>query len=133
MARRLYASRTLGLALGLLCVSAAMYPLDPAPWVWGLMVFNGVLWPHVAHQWAQRAKVPFHAEHRNILVDAFIGGFWVAAMQCNPLPSAATLSMMAMNNVAIGGITRPFAGSVQNGEIIVKVLANLKRPRQDQQ
>ncbi|AWM93012.1 diguanylate cyclase AdrA [Pseudomonas sp. 31-12] len=104
LARRLYTSRTLGLVLGLLCVGAAMYPLGPAPWVWGLMLFNGVLWPHVAYQWARRAKVPFHAEHRNILVDAFLGGFWVAAMHFNPLPSAATLSMMAMNNVAIGGL-----------------------------
>ncbi|MHC8343603.1 diguanylate cyclase [Pseudomonas sp. RT6P73] len=104
LARRLYTSRTLGLALGLLCVGAAMYPLNPAPWVWGLMVFNGVIWPHVAYQWARRAEVPFHAEHRNILVDAFLGGFWVAAMHFNPLPSAATLSMMAMNNVAIGGL-----------------------------
>lgn len=112
LARRLYTSRTLGLALGLLCVSAAMYPLDPAPWVWGLMVFNGVFWPHVAYQWARRAKVPFHAEHRTILVDAFLGGFWVAAMQFNPLPSVATLSMMAMNNVAIGGLRFLLVGTV---------------------
>ena len=104
LARRLYASRTLGLALGLLCVGAAMYPLDPAPWVWALMFFNGILWPHVAYVWARQAKIPFHAEHRNILVDAFLGGFWVAAMQFNPLPCAATLAMMAMNNVAIGGL-----------------------------
>ncbi len=104
LARRLYASRTLGLALGLLCVAAAMFPLHPAAWVWGLMLFNGLLWPHVAYLWARRARVPFHAEHRNILVDAFLGGFWVAAMHFNPLPAAATLSMMAMNNVAIGGL-----------------------------
>lgn len=104
LARRLYASRTLGLALGLLCVAAAMHPLQPAPWVWALMVFNGLLWPHVAFGWARRAKVPFHAEHRNILIDAFLGGFWVVAMHFNPLPTAATLSMMAMNNVAIGGL-----------------------------
>jgi diguanylate cyclase len=89
-----------------------MYPLNPAPWVWVVMVFNGVLWPHVAYQWARRAKVPFHAEHRNILVDAFLGGFWVAAMHFNPLPSAATLSMMAMNNVAIGGLRFLLVGTV---------------------
>ncbi|VVM90751.1 putative diguanylate cyclase DgcC [Pseudomonas fluorescens] len=112
LARRLYTSRILGLALGLLCVGAAVYPLNPAPWVWVLMLLNGVLWPHVAYQWARRAKVPFHAEHRNILMDAFLGGFWVAAMQFNPLPSAATLSMMAMNNVAIGGLRFLLVGTV---------------------
>ncbi len=57
-------------------------------------------------------KFLFRAEHRNILVDAFLGGFWVAAMQFNPLPSAATLSMMAMNNVAIGGLRFLLKGAV---------------------
>ncbi|MGH8388066.1 MAG: diguanylate cyclase [Pseudomonas sp.] len=112
LARRLYSSRILGLALGLVCVSVAMYPLKPAPWVWGLMLFNGLLWPHLAYQWARRAKVPYHAEHRNLLIDAFTGGFWVAAMQFNPLPSATTISMMAMNNVAIGGLRFLLAGAV---------------------
>ena len=112
LARRLYTSRMLGLVLGLLCVSVAMYPLNPAPWVWALMLFNGLIWPHLAYQWARRAKAPYHAEHRNLLVDAFLGGFWVAAMQFNPLPSATTISMMAMNNVAIGGLRFLLAGSV---------------------
>lgn len=112
LARRLYTSRTLGLALGLLLVSAAMYPLNPAPWVWVVMLLNGVLWPHLAYQWARRAPVPYHAEHRNLLVDAFLGGFWVAAMQFNPLPGATTLAMMAMNNVAIGGLRFLLAGTV---------------------
>ncbi|QVW25468.1 diguanylate cyclase [Pseudomonas hormoni] len=112
LARRLYATRTLGLASGLVCVAAAMYPLDPAPWVWALMLFNGIFWPHVAYQWARRAKVPYHAEHRNLLVDAFLGGVWVAAMQFNPLPSATTIAMMAMNNVAIGGLRFLLVGAV---------------------
>ncbi|CAI8969537.1 diguanylate cyclase [Pseudomonas sp. IT-P253] len=112
LAKRLYTSRILGLSLGLLCVCVAMYPLNPAPWVWGGMLFNGLLWPHLAYQWARRSKAPYHAEHRNLLVDAFLGGFWVAAMQFNPLPSATTISMMAMNNVAIGGLRFLLAGSV---------------------
>jgi diguanylate cyclase len=87
-----------------------MYPLDPAPWVWGMMLFNGLIWPHLAYQWARRARVPYHAEYRNLLVDAFMGGFWVAAMHFNPLPSATTVSMMAMNNVAIGGLRFLAAG-----------------------
>ncbi|WP_445178873.1 diguanylate cyclase [Pseudomonas sp. McL0111] len=110
LARRLYTSRALGLVLGLVCVSVAMYPLDPAPWVWGLMLFNGLVWPHLGYQWARRARVPYHAEYRNLLVDAFMGGFWVAAMHFNPLPSATTISMMAMNNVAIGGLRFLAAG-----------------------
>ena len=111
LARRLYTSRILGLVLGLLCVGVAMYPLNPAAWVWGLMLFNGLLWPHLAYQWARRAARPYHAEYRNLLADAFMGGLWVVAMHFNPLPSATTISMMAMNNVAIGGLRFLLAGS----------------------
>ncbi|MCQ6259423.1 diguanylate cyclase [Pseudomonas sp. Q11] len=111
LARRLYTSRILGLMLGLLLVSVAVYPLDPAPWVWAAMLFNGLIWPHVAYQWARRAAQPYQAERRNLLIDAFLGGFWVAAMQFNPLPMAVTLAMMAMNNVSIGGLRFMFAGA----------------------
>lgn len=110
LARRLYTSRTIGLALGLVCVSVAMYPLDPPAWVWAVMLINGAVWPHLAFQWARRSPTPYHAEHRNLLIDAFLGGFWVAAMHFNPLPSATTVSMMAMNNVAIGGVRFLLAG-----------------------
>lgn len=110
LARRLYTSRTLGLALGLLCVAPAVLPLEPPAWLLLLMLFNGVLWPHLAYQWARRSPLPYRAEHRNLLIDSLTGGFWVVAMHFNPLPSAVTLSMMAMNNVAIGGVRFLLAG-----------------------
>jgi diguanylate cyclase len=110
MAKRLYTSRSLGLVLGLLCVGAALLPLKPPVWLVALMLFNGLVWPHLAYQWTRRSAVPYRAEYRNLLLDSFMGGFWVAAMQFNPLPSVATLSMMAMNNVAIGGLRFLLAG-----------------------
>lgn len=107
LARRLYKTRILGLALGFFCVAAGMYPLHPSPWVWAFMLFNAFIWPHLAYQWARRSAVPFRGEHRNLLVDAFLGGFWVGAMHFNPLPTTTTLSLMAMNNIALGGV--PFS------------------------
>lgn len=104
LAKRLYKSRTLGLTLGFVCVSAGMYPLDPPGWVWAWMLINAFAWPHLAYQMARRAENSLRAERRHLLVDSFCGGFWVAAMHFNPLPSVTTLSMMTMNNVAIGGL-----------------------------
>ncbi|KAA0945538.1 diguanylate cyclase [Pseudomonas sp. ANT_H14] len=103
LAKRLYKSRGLGLSLGFICVVAGMYPLAPPNWVWAWMIINAFVWPHLAYQWSRRAKNSLRTEHRNLLFDSFCGGFWVAAMQFNPLPSVTTLSMMTMNNVAIGG------------------------------
>lgn len=112
LARRLYTSRMFGLVLGLICVGAAVLPLNPPGWLLVLMLFNAFAWPHLAYQLARRSPSPYHAEYRNLVVDSFMGGFWVAAMQFNPLPTATSLSMMAMNNVAIGGVRFLLIGGV---------------------
>lgn len=115
LARRLYSSRTLGLALGFICVGAAMYPLHPPAWVWALMLFNGFAWAPLAYLCSRLAKAPYDSERRNLLIDSYMAGFWVGAMHFNPLPSVTSLSMMAMNNVAIGGVRFLLAGFVAQG------------------
>lgn len=102
--RRIYLPRIIGLGIGLFSVLAAIAPLHLPNWAWALLLFNGLLWPHVAYQWALRSATPYQAEQRNILLDSLMGGFWTAAMQFNPLPSVTILSMMTMNNVAAGGL-----------------------------
>ena len=72
-------------------------------WLWVLLAINGLLWPHIAYQLARRSRQPFEAEHRNLLVDSALGGWWVAAMDFNLLPSVLVLTMPAMDNVAMGG------------------------------
>lgn len=101
--KRIYVPRILGKTMGLLAVTAAIAPLSPPSWLWAVMLFNGLLWPHIAYQWASRSRSPYAAEQRNLLVDSLMGGFWAAAMQFNPLPSLTILSMVTMNNVAAGG------------------------------
>lgn len=103
LSKRFYKSRALGVMLGFVCVAFAIYPLKPPAWVWGLMLINGFVWPHLAYQWARLTANALHRERGHLLFDSFCGGFWVGAMQFNPLPSVTILSMMTMNNVAIGG------------------------------
>ena len=101
--KRIYLPRVIGLGIGLFSVAAGVAPLAPPAWVWALLMFNGLLWPHVAYQWATRSAAPYQAEQRNLLLDSLLGGFWTAAMHFNPLPTVTVLSMMTMNNVAAGG------------------------------
>ncbi|MBD8194269.1 diguanylate cyclase [Pseudomonas fluorescens] len=110
LAIRLYKSRTLGLTLGLVCVVFGMYPLHPSPWVWAWMLINAFVWPHLAFQLSLRTANTLRTECGNLLFDSFCGGFWVGAMHFNPLPSVTTLSMMTMNNVALGGPRLMLAG-----------------------
>ncbi|WP_338490693.1 diguanylate cyclase [Pseudomonas trivialis] len=122
LATRLYKSRALGLTLGFVCVLFGMYPLDPSPWVWAWMLVNAFVWPHVAFQLSLRAVHTLRSERRNLLFDSFYGGFWVGAMHFNPLPSVTTLSMMTMNNVAIGGPRFMCAGWIAQGAGICAAL-----------
>ncbi|MDD1978161.1 MULTISPECIES: diguanylate cyclase [Pseudomonas] len=101
--RRIYLPRIIGLGIGMLAVMAGISGLDIPQWAWVLLLFNGLIWPHLAFQLARRAGVPYHAEYRNLLFDSLMGGFWTATMQFNPLPSVTILAMMAMNNFAAGG------------------------------
>ncbi|WP_397452402.1 diguanylate cyclase [Pseudomonas sp. NA-150] len=103
LTKRLFTSRALGSVLGFICIAGAIYPLHKPLWVWALMVFNGFVWPLTAYYWARFSQVPFRTEQRNLLLDSFFGGFWVGAIQFNLLPSLTSISMMSMNNMAIGG------------------------------
>jgi diguanylate cyclase len=102
-ARRIYLPRTVGLGVGFFSVAAAIYPLQPAAWVWVLMLLNGFAWPHVAYQLSRLSALPYSAERRNLLYDSIAGGFWAGAIGLNPLPAVSILAMMAMNNMACGG------------------------------
>ncbi|MDB6050258.1 MAG: histidine kinase [Pseudomonas sp.] len=115
LTKRLFKSRALGSALGFLCIAVAMYPQHPPFWLWLLMIVNGFIWPMIAFLCSRRSQSPLKAEQRNLLLDSFFCGFWVGAMQFNTLPSATTLSMMGMNNIALGGVRLLLAGWVTQG------------------
>ncbi|VVE86512.1 diguanylate cyclase [Pandoraea bronchicola] len=114
--RRIYRLRTIGLGIGFLCVAGVFYRHEPsAPlWLWALLIFNGFVWPHLACVLALSRPVPYRAERANLLVDAAFGGFWVAAMQFNLLPSVVVLTMMSMDNIGAGGIRLFLQGLLAN-------------------
>lgn len=121
--KRIYLPRVIGLGIGLFSVMAAIAPLSPPSWAWLLVLFNGLLWPHMAYLWASRSAMPYQAEQRNLLLDSLMGGFWTAAMHFNPLPGVTVLSMMTMNNVAAGGKRMVFRGLLaQLAGMLVSIL-----------
>ncbi|WP_298233319.1 diguanylate cyclase [uncultured Azohydromonas sp.] len=103
LVRRLYLPRVLGMALGGLGVGAALHQHGMLVQLWPLLVFNALLWPHLAYRRARRAPHPRSAEHHNLLLDAFSGGFWLPAMGFNLLPSVLIATMLCMDNIAVGG------------------------------
>src|SRR6476619_14731 len=62
------------------------------------------LWPHAAYLLAKRAKDTKQAELRNLLVDSFIVGCWIAAMHFSLWPGVSMIATMMNGNLAVGGI-----------------------------
>ncbi len=102
-ARRVHRLRTLGLGLGAICVTSVLWRQDAAIGWWVALVLNGFAWPHVALFAALRDAEPRRAEVRNLMLDAALGGMWVAVMQFNLLPSVLLVTMLVIDKVSIGG------------------------------
>lgn len=101
--RRMYPMRIVGLAMGGICVAAVLHEHRVLPWFWALLAFNALLWPHLAHAITRRAREPIRAEYRNLMVDAAFGGFWIAVMAFDTLPSVLLAVMLTMDKVIVGG------------------------------
>lgn len=102
--RRVYPARVIGVGLGFISVAGVFVSAGAPPWAWLLLILNGFVWPHIAFVNARRAADPSRAERHNLMIDALGGGFWVALMQFNMLPSALLLAMLSMDNMALGGM-----------------------------
>ncbi len=102
--RRVYPARVIGVGLGFISVAGVFVSAGAPPWAWLLLILNGFVWPHIAFLSARHAADPSRAERHNLMIDALAGGFWVALMQFNMLPSALLLAMLSMDNMALGGM-----------------------------
>ncbi|MCW3148463.1 diguanylate cyclase [Stutzerimonas stutzeri] len=103
-ARRAFYPRAIGLAVGFFCVAGVLREAPATPlWVWGLLMAFCFVWPLVALLLSRRARSPIAAERRHVLFDSLMGGFWIATIAFNVLPTVMLLSMLAMNNTATGG------------------------------
>jgi len=102
--KRMYVPRIVGLGLGFFCVASVFFQKETPALAWLGLIANGFLWPHIAYFIAKTSRNPYDAERRNLLIDSFLGGLWVPMMSFNILPSTTVIFMMAMDNIAVGGI-----------------------------
>jgi diguanylate cyclase len=101
--KRFYLPRCAGLGMGFLAVYASLPASTNARLVLGLLAAYCFAWPHLAYLFARRSARPIDTERRSMLVDALCAGFFAGVIGFNPIPSVSIVSMVSMNDMAMGG------------------------------
>lgn len=101
-AKRMYGPRVVGTLLcGFIIISTLCSSVSYVALV--LLALNSLVWAHIAYRISFSSTEPFKSEKINFLFDSLFCGFWIALMCLKPMPSATIFSMVAMNNIAVGG------------------------------
>ncbi|MET0543353.1 MAG: ATP-binding protein [Variovorax sp.] len=98
-----YRVRTWANVLMLIVLSSICLERDPPPWVWALVVFQGLVWAHVAHALARRATDSRDAEHKNLMVDALLYGVLSGLVSYELWPSTLMLTSVLLSILSLGG------------------------------
>jgi diguanylate cyclase len=102
-ARRMYTPRVVGYLLGAVCIGGGLWEVGAPAWAWIVLGAQALVLPHLAYPLAARSRDPYRAELRNLLLDSWFGGAWIAAMHFNLAPSVVIVAMQAMDKAAVGG------------------------------
>ncbi len=101
--KRMFLMRVLGTFLCFFPILSVLVEQQRSPWLLGLLAANAFIWPTIAFWRARRSAAPLRAEHQNLVLDAGAGGFWIAMMAANPLPSVAIATILLADRLAAGG------------------------------
>lgn len=102
--RRMYLMRMLGTLLCFFPVLSVLVEHHQPLWLMVLLGVNAFVWPGLAFLRARRSATPHNTEHQNLLLDAGAGGFWIAMMALNPLPSVVIATILLSDRLAAGGL-----------------------------
>ena len=99
-----YAIRAVGYLVVAATVASIIWTRGAPPHVWIAIALQGLLWPHVVYLVARRARDSKRAEYRNLYVDAFFMGGWIAYVHFTPWATITFLSSLLVAYLSIGGI-----------------------------
>lgn len=101
--KRMYLMRMLGTFLCFIPILSVLLEQQRSVWLMGLLAINAFVWPTLAWWRARCSSTPLLTEHQNLVLDAGAGGFWIAMMAVNPLPSVAIATILLADRLAAGG------------------------------
>ncbi|HDS6853653.1 TPA: diguanylate cyclase [Enterobacter cancerogenus] len=103
--KRMYLMRMLGTLLCFFPILSVLLEQQRPPWLIGLLGANAFIWPTMAWYRARQSTTPLATEHQNLVLDAGAGGFWIAMMAVNPLPSVVIATILLADRLSAGSYT----------------------------
>jgi diguanylate cyclase len=99
----MYLMRILGTFLCFFPILSVLIELNRPLWLMLLLGANAFVWPTMAFLRARHSLTPLTVEHYNLVFDAGVGGFWIAMMAANPLPSVVIATILLSDRLSAGG------------------------------
>lgn len=103
--KRMYLMRILGTLLCFIPILCVLIEHQRSVWLMILLGVNAFVWPTLAWFRSQKSPEPLRTEHQNLVFDAGAGGFWIAMMAVNPLPSVVIATILLADRLSAGGFT----------------------------
>lgn len=101
--KRVYLLRQAGVILCFIPVYSVLDEQLSSKYTIALLILNALIWPSVAYLASACGRDMLNAEKRNMILDSFWAGIWIAVIQVSPLPSIFIVSIQIADRYAAGG------------------------------
>ena len=101
--KRVYFLRQIGVVLCFLPIYSVLQEQSHHKITIALLILNALTWPSVAYLASMMSKDMLSAEKKNMILDSFWAGVWIAVMQVSPIPSLFIISVQIADRYAAGG------------------------------
>lgn len=100
---RIFLMRQTGTVLCFLSIASVLHYLNYSPFVYVLLGFNAFCWPTIAFFYAKKTMDAVKTTNLSLVIDAALGGFWVAMMAVSPFPALIMIAILISDRYAAGG------------------------------
>ncbi len=101
--KRVYFLRQIGVVLCFLPIYSVLQEQSHQKITIALLILNALIWPSVAYLASMMSKDMLGTEKKNMILDSFWAGIWIAVMQVSPIPSLFIISVQIADRYAAGG------------------------------
>ncbi|EPY6886879.1 diguanylate cyclase [Klebsiella quasipneumoniae] len=101
--KRVFFLRQIGVVLCFIPIYSVLQEQSHQKITVALLILNALTWPTVAYLASMMSKNMLNTEKKNMILDSFFAGIWIAVMQASPIPSLFIVSVQIAYRYAAGG------------------------------